>query len=103
MATTTTTKTTATTTSARLTARVPEGVHAMIEEAAALCGSTVNQFLVQAAKERAQEVLDEERLVRLSRRDAKVFLAALENPPPVNEAMKRAARRHAEAVGRAEV
>ncbi len=85
----------------RLTARVPEGVYAMIEEAAALCGSTVNQFLVQAAKELAQKVLDEERLVRLSRRDAKAFFDALENPPPVTEAMKRAARRHAELMSRA--
>jgi len=93
---------TPTTNGARLTARVPEGVHAMIEEAAALSGSTVNQFLVQAAKERAQKILDEERMVRLSRRDAKAFFTALENPPPVNEAMKRAARRHAELMGRAE-
>jgi len=88
---------------ARLTARVPEGVHALIEEAASLCGATVNQFLVQAAKERAQKVLEEERVVRLSRHDTKVFFQALENPPPVNEAMKRAARRHAELMGRAEV
>lgn len=95
--------TTTTTSSARLTARVPESVHAMIEEAAALRGATVNQFLVQAAMEQAQKVLEEERVVRLSRRDARAFFAALENPPPVNAAMKRAARRHAELMGRGEV
>lgn len=75
----------------------------MIEEAAALRGATVNQFLVQAATERAEEILEEERVVSLSRRDARTFFAALENPLPVNAAMKRAARRHAELMGRGKV
>lgn len=87
---------------ARLTARIPENVREVIEEAAALRGATVNQFLVQAAIEQARRVLDEERLIRLSARDAKAFLRAVAEPPEPNEAMKRAARRHAELLGRAE-
>jgi uncharacterized protein (DUF1778 family) len=85
----------------RLTARVSESVRGFIEEAAALRGTTVNQFLAQAAYEKAQQVLDEEHLIRLSARDAKAFFAAIENPPEPNEALKRAARRHAELLGRA--
>ena len=86
---------------ARVTARVSESVREFIEEAAALRGTTVNQFLVQAAYEKAQQVIEEERLVRFSVRDAKAFFHALENPPAPNDALKRAARRRSEFLGRA--
>lgn len=67
------------------------------------CRNQFLVYLVYPAKERTQKLLDEERLVRLSRSDARIFLAALENSPPVNGAMKRAARRHTEVVGRADI
>jgi uncharacterized protein (DUF1778 family) len=86
---------------ARVTARVSESVREFIEEAAALRGTTVNQFLVQSAYEKAQQVIEEERLVRLSVQDARAFFEALENPPAPNDALKQAARRHAELLGRA--
>jgi uncharacterized protein (DUF1778 family) len=41
----------------RISARVPESVFETLTRAAALVGSTVNQFLVQSALERAQTVI----------------------------------------------
>ncbi|MCW5557271.1 MAG: DUF1778 domain-containing protein [Verrucomicrobiae bacterium] len=65
----------------RITARVPAGLHSTLEEAAELSGATLNQFLVQAAAERAQAVLEKETTIRLSREDAKAVLALINQPP----------------------
>ena len=86
----------------RVSARVPENVYETLTEAAALVGATLNQFLVQSALEKAKEVIESERTIRLTERDAKVFFAALENPPEPTEALKQAAQRHAELIGRDE-
>lgn len=87
---------------ARVSARVPETVHETLAEAAALVGATLNQFVVQSALERAKEVIESERLIRLTEKDAEAFFSALENPPEPSASMKAAAQRHAEIFGRAE-
>ena len=72
----------------RITARVPNSTRSIIERAAALYGSTINQFIVQAAVERANEVLKNMETLRLSSRDAQIFMDALAKPPqPNNELM----------------
>ncbi len=48
---------------------------------AAFFGTTLNQFLVQAA-------IEKERIIKLSYDDAQVFFDALENPPEPNEKLK---------------
>jgi uncharacterized protein (DUF1778 family) len=78
----------------RITARVPHSTRSIIERAAAVYGSTINQFIVQAAVERANEVLQSTETVKLSARDAKTFLDALANPPQPNEALLEAVRVH---------
>ena len=61
-------------------------------ETAETIGSTLNQFLVQSALEKADQILEKERTIQMTKRDAKVFFDAVENPPPINmklmEAMK---------------
>ena len=42
---------------ARITTRVPENVHNLPSEAASLVGSTLNQFIVQSALEKATGLL----------------------------------------------
>jgi uncharacterized protein (DUF1778 family) len=69
----------------RITARVPQSTRLIIERAAAIYGATINQFIVQAAVERANEVLHCTESITLSARDAKTFLNALANPPLPNE------------------
>ncbi len=78
----------------RITARVPTSTRLIIERAAAIYGSTINQFIVQAAVERANEVLQDMEMVKLSARDAKIFLDALANPPQPNEKLLDAVRAH---------
>lgn len=74
----------------RISSRVPKPVRKTLEEAAALSGATLNQFVVQAALKEAHAVLERERFVRLSRRDAEAFFKALENPPAPNKQLKSA-------------
>jgi uncharacterized protein (DUF1778 family) len=78
----------------RITTRVPTSTRLIIERAAAIYGTTINQFIVQAAVERANEVLQSMEVVYLSTRDAKTFLNALATPPKPNKRLLGAARAH---------
>jgi len=78
----------------RITARVPSSTRSIIERAAALYGSTINQFIVQAAVDRANEVIKGMEVIKLSARDSKIFLDALTNPPQPNEELLDAVRAH---------
>lgn len=69
----------------RISARVPDHVYRKLLEAAEIMGATVNQFLVQSAVEKAEAVLERELVIEMTKKDAKVFFDAVENPPPVNE------------------
>ncbi|MGQ0593279.1 MAG: type II toxin-antitoxin system TacA family antitoxin [Gammaproteobacteria bacterium] len=53
-----------------MSARVPKPVRETLEEAAALSGATLNQFVVQAALKEAHAVLERELIIHLTRRDA---------------------------------
>ena len=85
-----------TTKTERIAARVPEYVYQTLHRAAGLTGSTVNQFLVQAALERARTVIEEESVIYLAGESAKKFFDVMENPPVPNEKLKAAFRHHKE-------
>lgn len=78
----------------RITARVPTAVMDTLQEAADLTGATLNQFLVQAALEKAKQIIDREHTIELTRRDAAALLTLLESPVPPNPALTRAFERH---------
>jgi uncharacterized protein (DUF1778 family) len=80
----------------RITTRVPENVHALLERAAGLLGSTMNQFVVQAAVDRAKRVVEDENIIRLSGESTRLFFETLENPPPPAVKLLEAARTHKE-------
>jgi uncharacterized protein (DUF1778 family) len=82
----------------RITARAPQLVVDELEEAAALVGVTVNQFIVQAATEKARTIIDSYTRIELSRRDAAFIANLLDNPPAPSDALKRAVQRHKKAV-----
>ena len=88
---------TATPSSFRLTARVNDDTHALIERAAAIAGSTVNQFLVTAARKEAEAIIERETLIRLSARDGRAFLEALDRPAAPNAKLRAAAKRYKDA------
>jgi uncharacterized protein (DUF1778 family) len=69
----------------RITARVPTQVQETLEMAASMVGATVNQFIVQTALREAERIIEQERVIRLSTRDAEAFLSALDSPPSPND------------------
>jgi uncharacterized protein (DUF1778 family) len=82
----------------RITARVPQLVVDELEEAAALVGSTVNQFLVQAATEKARSIIETHTRVDLSRRDAAFIAKLLDNPPEPTFALRQAVQNYKKVV-----
>ena len=82
----------------RITARVPHSTRSIIERAAAIYGATINQFIVQAAVERAHEVLHNMEMVKLSSQDAQVFIEALTNPQAPNKNLQEAFSAHEQLV-----
>jgi uncharacterized protein (DUF1778 family) len=74
----------------RLSARVPARVKEMIKMAAELSGATETQFMAQAAYHAAQQIIEQERIVRLSKTDTAAFLDMLDNPPEPNNRLKSA-------------
>jgi uncharacterized protein (DUF1778 family) len=77
----------------RIPARMPTAVYDRIVEAAQTVGATLNQFLVQSALEKADEILERERVITLSSKAAKTVFDLMENPPEPNEHLKKAMRR----------
>lgn len=82
----------------RITARVTEELKERVEEAALLSGRTLTDFVVEAIQEKADDVIREQFVLELSERDMEKLLAAIENPPPANDAMRRAIARYRELI-----
>ncbi len=82
----------------RIVSRIPRSNRVIIEKAAAVYGATVNQFIVQTALDRATQILEREELLRLSEKDAQVFLEAINNPPLPNNKLIEAMRKHGQLV-----
>jgi uncharacterized protein (DUF1778 family) len=66
--------------SRRIDVRVSDEQNALIREAAALSGQTVTAFLLDAAQERARELIDERRHLVMSEQAFARFSAALDAP-----------------------
>ena len=77
----------------RIPARMPQPVYQKIVEAAQTVGATLSQFLVQAALEKANEVLEQERIIKLSAKTAKTAFDLMQNPPAPKQRLKRAMQR----------
>lgn len=83
----------------RVAARMPAEILDRITEAANLLGSTLNQFLVSAALDKANDVLERERVINLNFNSARIVLDLIANPPEPNAALKRAMQRRRELLG----
>jgi uncharacterized protein (DUF1778 family) len=73
-----------------LNMRVEPTQKRLLEKAAEVSGQSVSSFVLDHALQAAHRELDEVRNYSLSLRDAQVFMAALENPPAPNAALKQA-------------
>lgn len=78
----------------RITARVPQAVQDKLLEAAELTGSTLNQFVVQSALEKAELILDREKHIGITREDAAMLVDLLENPPRPSAALAKALKKY---------
>src|SRR5690606_16480644 len=78
----------------RITARVPLAVQEKLQEAADLTGATLNQFVVQCALEKAEQIIDREKLIAMTAKDAAMLIELLENPPVRNAAYMNALKRY---------
>lgn len=65
----------------RITARVSQNVSDILELAANMVGSTLNQFVTQAALEKAEKIVENERLLQMSEKTTAWFFELLDNPP----------------------
>ena len=86
---------------ARLEARLPPEVHAMLKRAAELEGRTLTDFVVAAASAAARKTIEDADLIKLSAEDQQRFADSLINPRPLAPAMKRAIERHRRLIGSA--
>ncbi len=83
-----------TTTTARLEARLPVNVYALLKRAAEIEGRTLTDFVVAAASAAARKVIEDTEIIKLSVENQERFAAALIDPPPLTPAMQRAIKRH---------
>jgi uncharacterized protein (DUF1778 family) len=86
----------------RVTARVPSHVYDTLTQAAELSGATLNQFLIQAALEKAHAVIEKEHLIHMTMRSAIVFFEAVENPPVPHTRLKSAMKAYKESFSHVE-
>jgi uncharacterized protein (DUF1778 family) len=79
---------------ARLEARItPDGL-AAVKRAAEIQGRSVSEFVVAAAREAAQRIIEETQIVRLSVQDQRAFAEAILDPAAPASALVRAAGAH---------
>lgn len=78
----------------RLTMRISDHTQEKLKAAADLVGVTVNQFVVQAALEKAEKVIESESTIVLTRRESLRLLEMIENPPPRSEKFLQAQARY---------
>ena len=73
----------------RITARVSEQAKTTLTVAADMMGATLNQFLIQAALEKAEQIIEKNNMIHLSQQDTQLFFDALDNPPEPTAALKK--------------
>lgn len=79
----------------RITARVDTETQDLLAQAAAIAGmSSLNSFVLNAAIEKAKKIIDRERSLKLSRRDALMLAEALDTLPTPNIRLQKASQRY---------
>ncbi len=78
---------------ARIEARIAPEALAVVKRAAEIQGRSVSDFVIAAAQEAAHRAIEETQMIRLSLEDQLMIVAAIEKPPALAAAMKRAIKR----------
>jgi uncharacterized protein (DUF1778 family) len=85
--------------SERLEARVTTEIKGMIENAAAIQGRTVTDFLLTSVQDAARRVIEDHQRLDLTIRDRQAFVEALLRPRPVNDRLRDTVRRYRDLTG----
>jgi uncharacterized protein (DUF1778 family) len=72
----------------RFPLRMSQTQRTLLEEAAALSGQNLTEFILSAAQERAERLSECQAIVRLTEQDTIALLQALREPRPVTPAMQ---------------
>ena len=78
----------------RITTRITDHVQEKLQVAADLVGATLNQFVVQAALEKAEKVIESESTIVMTRRESLRLFEMIESPPPRNKKFLQAQARY---------
>ena len=84
---------------ARLEARVDPAAKALWQQAAALEGRTLTDFVIASLQESAAKVIQRHQLMELNREDSEAFVEAIINPPEPNNALVSAFEEYEQVFG----
>ncbi len=82
-----------------LEARLSAAQKALIEQAAALHGRSVTDFVLASSQDAARRTIEEHTRIGLSVRDSLAFAETLLNPRPVSERLRETVRCYRRATG----
>lgn len=85
--------------SERLEARITRSQKALFKRAAELQGRSLSDFIVQAASDAANRVVEEQQVLSLTAQEQAVFVEALLNPCKPGPELRAAARRYRKVMG----
>jgi uncharacterized protein (DUF1778 family) len=83
----------------RIEARVAPETKALIQRAADIEGTTLDNFLSKSAQAAAQQTIANHNVLKLNAEDSKAFVEAILNPKEPTDALKKAMRRHHQEFG----
>ncbi len=83
----------------RLETRVTAEQKRLIEQAAALQGRSVTDFVLSSVQEAAKRTIEEHQRLELSLRDSQAFVEALLNPPAPNDRLRETVARYRQTMG----
>lgn len=86
-------------TTARLEARLPAEIHALLKRAAEIQGRSLTDFVVTAARDAACRAIEEAEILRLSVEDQRQIAEAILSPPDPAPALRRAFERRNDLFG----
>ena len=79
----------------RITAKIDIETRELLSQAAAITGmSSINSFVLSAAIEKARQIIERERSLKLSQEDAMLLIKALDEESSPNPRLKQAAKHY---------
>lgn len=79
----------------RLDLRISTDIKSLVTRAAESSGMTMSAFVIEAARERAIKLIEQQERIILNIEARDLFLNALANPPQPADALRRAAEKYA--------